>query len=158
MKRNIKGSSHERHGGNKMPEYYIWSSMKARCQNKATWNYSRYGGRGIAFCDEWNFFSNFIRDMGKRPSKKHQLDRIDPNGQYCKNNCRWTTPQTNAANRPRYTDKLGAYKRGSKYVSKIGINNTVIHLGTYESKEDAQDIYIKTFKEWHGFYPLNTEV
>lgn len=157
-KRNGSGGHHERHGGSTMNEYHVWSSMKARCYKKNTWNYSRYGGRGIFVCEEWKYFSKFIEDIGPRPSKKHQLDRIDVNGPYCKENCRWTTPNINAANRPRWTNKMGSYRKGQKFVSKIGINNKVIHIGTFDTEKDARDAYVKMFYEWYGFYPIKMGV
>jgi hypothetical protein len=92
--------------------------------------------------------------MGNRPSPKHQLDRINVSGNYCKENCRWVTAQINAANRPRYSKCMGAYKRGARYVSKIGINNIVYVIGTYDSEIEAQDKYVKMFYEWYGFMPI----
>jgi len=87
------------HGMSNSPEYYIWRSMKARCYNKKSKNYNRYGGRGISVCRKWLIsFENFLKDMGLRP-KGYQLDRINNDGNYCKSNCRWSTPRENANNR-----------------------------------------------------------
>ena len=144
----------ERHSKSEIPEYHIWSSMKKRCDDNIVHNYHNYGGKGIGYDERWVYFSNFYEDMGNRPSKKHQLDRIDPDGHYTKENCRWTTPHINAANRKRYSKCIGAYKRGNRFMCKIGVDNHVYHIGTFDTKEQAQYEYIKVFKEWYGFSPL----
>ena len=83
------------------PEYRSWSSMKTRCYNKNTEQYSEYGGRGISICERWrNSFEYFLEDMGERPSLKHTLDRYpDMNGNYEPGNCRWATWQEQIRNR-----------------------------------------------------------
>jgi hypothetical protein len=79
----------EQHGKHDTKEYVVWSNMIERCCNPNNNSYAYYGGRGIKICKEWrDSFSNFLRDMGERP-KGTQIDRINTNGDYCKENCRW---------------------------------------------------------------------
>jgi hypothetical protein len=68
--------------------YKSWRSMKARCTNPNIKEYKNYGGRGIKFCERWNGYENFLKDMGERP-KGYSLERKDPNGNYEPENCCW---------------------------------------------------------------------
>jgi hypothetical protein len=100
LKRELMSSAKIKHGqtkrGKTTDEYRAWACMKVRCLNPNSKFYYDYGGRGIKISERWlgeHGFENFFEDMGKRPSKKHSLDRFPNNesGHYEPGNCRWAT-------------------------------------------------------------------
>lgn len=90
-----------KHGLHGIPEYFIWKTMRQRCNNQKNRDYPEYGGRGISVCNRWDEFENFLIDMGKRPTRLHSLDRINNNSGYFPDNCRWADATTQRLNQRR---------------------------------------------------------
>lgn len=86
-----------RHGFNRTATYVCWSNMLARCGNANRPDFKNYGGRGIAVCERWLEFQNFLADMGEKP-RGLSIDRIDNDGNYEPDNCRWATPSEQRRN------------------------------------------------------------
>ncbi len=108
----------KKHGKSHSPEHLSWKGMRLRCLYPSHQNYRLYGGRGIKVCERWlHSFPNFLADMGEKPTPKHTIDRIDPDGNYEPGNCRWATMAEQADN-----------KRTTRHLS---FNGTTRNLNTW---------------------------
>lgn len=127
----------------KTPEYNAWVNMRARCTNPNHPEYHRYGGRGITFSKEWNTFSTFINDIGVKPDPTFSLERIDVNGNYSKENCRWASKTAQSFNQRISIDNssgiTGVYfeRYTMKWKAYISIQHRKITIGRYEDFFDA---------------------
>ncbi len=124
---------HYEHGyasrSHRNPTYTAWASMKARCFNVKNKRYDRYGGRGITICARWHdSFEAFLADMGERPTRYHSLERIDNDGTYSAENCRWATSTEQARNRrsSRLVTFKGETKTIAEWAQTTGINEGTI--------------------------------
>lgn len=150
----IRGRTHGLAGRS---EYSNWSSMKARCYNAKSQYYYLYGGRGIKVCDRWvNSFGNFLEDMGDKPEGM-SLDRINPDGDYTPDNCRWVDNKTQAFNKRRIdtntSGRTGVYfhKEQKCYHVSINIDYKQTHLGSFKTFEEAVKVREQAELEEYGF-------
>jgi len=97
------GCTHTKHGHAKTkantPEYTCWRNMRGRCENPSLRNFKYYGARGIKVCAQWASFDAFLADMGRRPSAKHSIERLNNDGNYEPGNCVWATKGVQNRNR-----------------------------------------------------------
>ena len=84
--------------GRRVAEYHIWADMRYRCNNRKAQKWKDYGGRGIRVCKRWSDYRVFLSDVGRRPSDRHSLDRINNNGNYSPSNVRWATAKEQKRN------------------------------------------------------------
>lgn len=108
------------------PTYKAWYDILYRCQNPNASCYGYYGGRGIRVCAKWQHFEGFLEDMGRRPSAKHSIERIDVNGHYTKENCCWLLIKLQQLNRRsnRIIDFKGERMPLKSWVNRFGQSYT----------------------------------
>lgn len=150
------------HGLAGTPEHTSWKGINNRCRNKNNRFWEDYGGRGIEVCNRWDVskggsFENFLEDMGRRPSENHSIDRIDVDGDYCKDNCRWADKSLQGMNK-RILPKNTSGRTGvswsnlvGKWRVKISKNNKVTIVGYFVSFEDAVAARERVELELYGF-------
>lgn len=126
-------------------EYSSYNSMKQRCLNKNSKCYESYGGRGIGICDRWlgkTGFRNFVDDMGKR-AEGTTLDRIDVNGNYCPENCRWANRNVQNSNKRKHRERCGVYRSYNRWTARI-IKDGIRYEKSFLTREEA----ISQREEW----------
>lgn len=140
-----KPAKHKRHGGNKyLLEYRSWISMIDRCTNPNHPYFDYYNKRNIIICEQWrNSFEAFLKDMGARPSIKHSIERIDNDGNYEPENCKWGTKTEQSRNQRLRKDNTSGvrgvcwHKNMSKWEAVIRVDKKRIYLGSFDTLEKA---------------------
>ena len=132
----------KKHGKVGTKEYNAWAKMLDRCRRKNHPYYSKYGGRGIKVCDRWLDFTNFYNDMGIAPENM-SLDRINNDGDYSPENCRWATSEEQSINRSvtRWIEFNGEKLHLAGWAKKLNIS---VHTLSYRIKKFGVELALST--------------
>lgn len=132
-------ATHGHTRGGHSPTFSVWRSMHARCSNPKHPSYQNYGGRGVKVCESWKAFEAFLDDMGARPEGM-TLDRIDNDGSYCKENCRWISMKENSNNRRnnRLLTLHGKTHTVSQWAALTGLNESTIRARLFRGDTDEE--------------------
>ncbi len=117
-----------KHGMFGTPTYTTWGQMIQRCTNPKSKEYPRYGARGIKVCERWRKFENFLADMGLKPAGL-SLERVNNDGDYEPDNCKWATPLEQSRNRSnviQFTHK-GKTQNLTDWARESGIPKSTLH-------------------------------
>lgn len=156
------------HGMYRSGAHISWTLMKQRCLNPKDPSYGNYGGRGITYDPHWESFENFYRDMGERPEGM-TLDRIDVNGNYTKENCRWALDSVQAHNRrkmkflgdnPTTSVFVGVsyVERSNKWLCKLIHSGKVVFRKLFEDELLAAKTYDDISFEVYGDRPNEIKI
>lgn len=155
----------KKHGLSHTKLYKRWHKIMSRCCIETDDNYYNYGDRNIKVCNEWYNFQNFhdwAISSGYKPEL--EVDRIDVNGNYCPENCRWVTPHQNSMNRRGNLDTSSKYKgvcwanREKLWRSTITLNYKQVSLGYFKHEKDAAIAYNKKALELFGEFAFLNEI
>lgn len=138
-------------------------NMKARCDNENHPSYPNYGARGITYCDNWKTLNGFIEDMFESYVDTLSLDRVDVNGNYCKDNCRWVGMDVQGHNKRKLDGCLFEYvgiklnTNATRYVASVGFLGKGYYLATFDDIMDAVKAYDDASENLYGDRPNKTE-
>lgn len=138
--------ANKKHGASivETKEYRAWLGLRKRCNNKNSFDYPQYGGRGITVCERWDSFENFLSDMGRAP-EGCSIDRIDVNKGYSPENCRWADAITQARNKTnnRFLSANGMIKTLAEWAELSGTSRNNIHKRIVRGWSTEQAIFGK---------------
>jgi hypothetical protein len=144
LRKDYKGHGHATIRG-------TWGRMIQRCTNPKSHNYPMYGGRGIKVCERWRNLSNFVADMGARPSPQHSIDRYpDKNGDYEPGNVRWATPteQANNTRSNRLLTAFGKTQTVAEWGRETGLGHDIIEQRVRTLRWSAEKAITTPRREW----------
>ncbi len=126
----LRGEKRKTHGMSKTRIYNIWHGIKERVLNENDTSYKNYGGRGISICQKWEKFEGFYEDMEEGYKDHLEIDRIDNDGNYTNENCRWATrkQQTNNSRHNHLLTLNGRTQNIREWAEELGIKaNTLVY-------------------------------
>ena len=128
-----KGGGIIKHGLSRTPTYRSWVSMLGRCRDPDHVGFKNYGGKGIKVCERWHSLSNFIADMGMRPSLDHSIERIRSSEDYAPGNCRWATivEQNNNTTRNHFIEFNGKRQTLAQWAREIRVPHDTLRHRIY---------------------------
>lgn len=144
------------HGMKGTRTYNVWNNMKSRCNDSSRWDAEYYSTKGITYDTRWEKFEEFFEDMGEVPEGL-SLDRIDPSGNYCKENCRWATYSLQGYNqeisKSNTSGKTGVHfsEQSDKWIAAIGVENTRVNIGSFVTFEEAVKAREEAELKYFGF-------
>lgn len=130
------------HGLYKHRLYVIWADMKQRCYNINNTSYKNYGARGVKICSDWknNFMCFYTWAINNGYDNALTVDRINCAGDYCPENCRFSTKTIQSRNKRQIPNKVPGIRfleKLNKWYARIKVNRKEIYLGVYSAKEEA---------------------
>ncbi len=147
----LRKKGNKKHGLRYHPLYSKWIGMKNRCRNKKASNYKYYGGRGIEVCARWDDIKSFYDDMIETWEPGLTIDRINNDGNYEPDNCRWATRSVQMSNRRGFGSSkykgVGFHKVTNKWQAYVKIKDKEIYLGLFSTEEEAHQAVLKETKD-----------
>lgn len=145
-----KNSGMRTHGMSKTRQWFIWQSLRFRCTDKKTTHYRHYGGRGITYDPKWETFEGFWEDMKEGYTDGLEIDRINNDGNYCKENCRWATrkQQVNNTRRTRRLTLNGVTKSMKAWSEDLKINYCTLQDRLNRGKWSVEKALLTPIKKY----------